>query len=88
MDITELSPEKLIDLKEIFQKYPGKNGIILYFKVGLKTYRQQVSEQISIAYNDKLIREIQEFLPSAEIWYQSENIEDLMMVPKVGVEPT
>lgn len=71
VDITELSPEKLIDLKEIFQKYPGKNGIILYFKVGLKTYRQQVSEQISIAYNDKLIREIQEFLPSAEIWYQS-----------------
>ncbi len=71
VDITELSPEKLIDLKEIFQKYPGKNGIILYFKVGLKTYRQQVSEQISIAYNYKLIREIQEFLPSAEIWYQS-----------------
>lgn len=75
VDTDELSPEKLTDLKEIFQKYPGKNRIIIYFTSGSKVFRQQVGKQLSVAYNDELIQEIEGFLPSAKVWYENEEFE-------------
>ena len=75
VDMTELSPEKLTDLKVILQKYPGKNRIIIYFTSGSKVFRQQVGKELKVAYNNELIQDIFGSLPSAKVWYQNEEPE-------------
>jgi DNA polymerase III subunit alpha len=69
-DINQLDVEKLKMLKKIFKQYPGENRVIIHFKAQQKIYHQQVNENIGIEYNQKIIREIKDFLDHGKVWFE------------------
>ena len=70
-DMDHLDVQKLKGLKKIFKKHPGQNRIIIHFKAPQKVYHQQVNENIGIEYNQKIIREIKDFLDHGKVWFEN-----------------
>jgi len=73
VDVDGLEPEKLDDLKEILQKYPGTNRVIIHFKSGTRTYHHYVDEQLRVKYNKGLVKEIKDCLIQTRIWLENED---------------
>jgi DNA polymerase-3 subunit alpha len=70
-EINNLDVQKLKGLKEIFRKHPGKNKVIMHFRAEQKTYHQQVNGDISIDYNQLILKEIQDYLQSGKVWFEN-----------------
>ena len=73
VDVAGLEPEKLDDLKEILQKYPGSDRVIIHFKSGLRRYHHYVDEQLRVKYNKGLVKEIKDCLIQTRVWLENED---------------
>jgi DNA polymerase-3 subunit alpha len=68
VDFMELDLKKLEGLKKIFQKYQGRERVVIHFKSAEKIYHQYVDEDIMVQYNQDLVEEIEEHLPQSRVW--------------------
>ncbi len=72
LDLFELNPVKLKELKKILQKHSGSKRLILHFKAGSKVFRQYADEQIKIEYSQDLISELKELSKHTRVWFEDE----------------
>lgn len=71
VDMNQLDESKLRGLKKIFKKHPGQNKVMIHFKTQQKIYHQRVNKNITIEYNQKIVKEIEDFLEHGKAWFEN-----------------